>query len=320
MASNQNLIRFDWAMKRLLRNKANFSVLEGFLSELFQEDIKIHKILDSESNKENSEDKYNRVDLLTENEKGELIIIEVQNQNELDYFHRMAYGTSKIVTEYLDEGQAYEKLKKVYSINIVYFDLGQGKDYIYKGTTDFLGLHYKDKLLLSDKQQFKYKKIEPNKIFPEYYLLKVNQFDNKAKNTLDEWIYYFKNNEIRDEFKAKGLDKVKKILKYDKLTEKDKKEYNRHIENLRYKASMLSTLKTEEEYKVHEKGKEEGEKIGIKKGEKIKGYRVALESLRNGLDKELVSTITRIPNETIEKLKNMLEKYDDKAEEHFDEI
>ena len=312
MASNQNLIRFDWAMKRLLRNKANFSVLEGFLSELFQEDIKIHKILDSESNKENSEDKYNRVDLLTENEKGELIIIEVQNQNELDYFHRMAYGTSKIVTEYLDEGQAYEKLKKVYSINIVYFDLGQGKDYIYKGTTDFLGLHYKDKLLLSDKQQFKYKKIEPNKIFPEYYLLKVNQFDNKAKNTLDEWIYYFKNNEIRDEFKAKGLDKVKKILKYDKLTEKDKKEYNRHIENLRYKASMLSTLKTEEEYKVHKKGKEEGEKN--------KGYEVALESLRNGLEQELVSKITKLSIETIEKLKQMLNKYGDKAENHFDEI
>lgn len=312
MASNQNLIRFDWAMKRLLRNKANFSVLEGFLSELFQEDIKIHKILDSESNKENSEDKYNRVDLLTENEKGELIIIEVQNQNELDYFHRMAYGTSKIVTEYLDEGQAYEKLKKVYSINIVYFDLGQGKDYIYKGTTDFLGLHYKDKLLLSDKQQFKYKKIEPNKIFPEYYLLKVNQFDNKAKNTLDEWIYYFKNNEIRDEFKAKGLDKVKKILKYDKLTEKDKKEYNRHIENLRYKASMLSTLKTEEEYKVHEKGKEEGEKIGI--------YKIVLKSLRKGKAIEDISEFTDLPIETIKKLKKLLAKYGDKAENHFDEI
>ena len=32
MASNY--IRFDWAMKRLLRNKANFAVLEGFLTTL----------------------------------------------------------------------------------------------------------------------------------------------------------------------------------------------------------------------------------------------------------------------------------------------
>lgn len=36
---NRNLIRFDWAIKRLLRNKADYSVLEGFLSELLKKDI-----------------------------------------------------------------------------------------------------------------------------------------------------------------------------------------------------------------------------------------------------------------------------------------
>ena len=34
-------IRFDWAIKRLLRNKANFGVLEGFLTVLLGEDIHI---------------------------------------------------------------------------------------------------------------------------------------------------------------------------------------------------------------------------------------------------------------------------------------
>jgi hypothetical protein len=60
----QTLIRFDWAIKRLLRNKANFTVLEGFLSELFYDDIKINKILESESNQESADDKFNRVDIL----------------------------------------------------------------------------------------------------------------------------------------------------------------------------------------------------------------------------------------------------------------
>ena len=55
-------IRFDWAMKRLLRNKASFSVLEGFLTTLLNEKIKIHKLLESESNQEDEFDKYNRVD------------------------------------------------------------------------------------------------------------------------------------------------------------------------------------------------------------------------------------------------------------------
>ena len=46
----KKLIWFDWAVKKLLRNKANFGVLEGFLSELLYDDIKIERILESESN------------------------------------------------------------------------------------------------------------------------------------------------------------------------------------------------------------------------------------------------------------------------------
>ncbi|MCC7224197.1 MAG: PD-(D/E)XK nuclease family transposase, partial [Chitinophagales bacterium] len=82
----KKLIRFDWAVKKLLRNKANFVVLEGFLSELLFDDIKIQRILESESNQETDEDKYNRVDILTQNSKNELIIVEIQNTYEIDYF------------------------------------------------------------------------------------------------------------------------------------------------------------------------------------------------------------------------------------------
>ena len=149
----KHLIRFDWAVKRLLRNKANFGILEGFLSELLKEDIKIDSILESESNKQYENDKYNRVDMLVRNSKGELIIIEIQNQSEYDYFHRMAYGTSKVLTEYISVGEPYSAIKKVYSVNVVYFDLGQGQDYVYHGKTDFFGIHNSDKLQLSEKQK-----------------------------------------------------------------------------------------------------------------------------------------------------------------------
>ncbi len=80
------VIRFDWAMKRLLRNKANFSVLEGLLTTLLGEKITIQHLLESESNQEDEYDKYNRVDMLAENSKGELVLIEVQNNNEYAYF------------------------------------------------------------------------------------------------------------------------------------------------------------------------------------------------------------------------------------------
>ena len=73
----KKIVRFDWAMKKILRPKANFDVLEGFLSEPLGEDVKIKQVLDSESNKETVDDKFNRVGILVENEKDELVIIEV---------------------------------------------------------------------------------------------------------------------------------------------------------------------------------------------------------------------------------------------------
>lgn len=116
-------------MKRLLRNKANFGVLEGLLTTLLGEKIIIQKLLESESNQEDEYDKYNRVDMLAENSKGELVLIEVQNNNEYAYFQRMLFGTSKLVTEYINRGNNYDKIRKVYSVNIVYFSLGHGTDF-----------------------------------------------------------------------------------------------------------------------------------------------------------------------------------------------
>ncbi len=96
---SKKLIRFDWAVKKLLRNKANFVVLEGFLSEILFDDITILQILESETNQEADQDKFNRVDILTQNSKNELLIVEIQNTYEIDYFHRMAYGAAKALTE-----------------------------------------------------------------------------------------------------------------------------------------------------------------------------------------------------------------------------
>jgi len=97
----RKLISFDWALKRLLRSKANFEILEGFLSELLNDNIKILEILESEANKENCLDKFNRVDLKVKDQNKAIIIIELQYDKELDYLQRILYGTSKVITERL---------------------------------------------------------------------------------------------------------------------------------------------------------------------------------------------------------------------------
>lgn len=289
---SKKLISFDWAIKKLLRNKTNFAVLEGFLSELLFDNIKIEHILESESNQETDDDKFNRVDILTQNSKNELIIIEIQSTYEIDYFHRMAYGTSKAISENLKKRKKYSEIKKVISINIVYFDLGQGQDYIYKGKTDFIGLHQKDLLGLSEKQKTTFVKEQVSDIFPEYYLLKVNQFNDNAKDTLDEWVYFLKNSEVKDEFKAKGLKEAGEVLDIMRLEKEDEYGYNRYLDSLHLKASELFTLQTEAEFKVEERKTIEIAKNGI-----LKGY-----------ENSIIADLTKLTYEQIEEIRKELKK------------
>ncbi len=246
-------IRFDWAIKRLLRQKANFDVLEGFLSELLKFDVKIQEIIESEGNKEDENDKFNRVDLLAKDENNDLILIEVQNEREHDYFHRMNYARAKLITQHIAAGDNYEKIKKIFSINIVYFKLGQGDDYVYVGKTQFRGLHQNDILQLSEKQKKLYTANEVSDLYANYYIIKTNNFDDVAKDTLDEWIYFLKNSEIRDEFKAKGLREAKEKLRIDNLGGYEKEKYDNYIKEQRIRANEIESAVYDEIQKIESK-------------------------------------------------------------------
>ena len=227
-----NYIRFDWAMKRLLRNKVNFGVLEGLLTTLLGERIVIRKLLESESNQADEFDKYNRVDILAENSKGELILIEVQNNNEYAYFQRMLFGASKLVTEYINRGEGYDKVHKVYSVNIVYFSLGHGTDIVYHGKTEFRGIHNGELLELSPFQKQTFKVDAVSQLYPEYYILKVNDFNQVAKTPLEEWIYYLNTGDVPEGVSAPGLEDVKERLKLDCMTKDELNAYYRHLDNI----------------------------------------------------------------------------------------
>ena len=283
-------IRFDWAIKKLLRDKANYVVLEGFISELLKEDIKIDSILESESNRLTEENKLNRVDILAKNTKDELLLIEVQNSPENDYFHRMLYGVSTLISEYLGKGEAYGKVKKVYSINIVYFSLGQGRDYIYKGKLDFYGIHINDKLEPSELQKEVFKIEEVYEIFPEYYVLRVNNFNDVAKDSLDEWIYFLKNSEIKDEFQARGLAQAKDNLKVENLSQAEKAAYQKYLEDKRYEMSVIESAAVT------------GELRGRKEGKKEAQIEIAKSLKARGIDINLIIETTGLSSGEIEKL------------------
>ncbi len=286
---NRKLISFDWAIKKILRSKANFCVLEGFLSELLFDDITIKEVLESESNKNSREDKFNRLDIKVKNSKDEIIIIEIQYGRELDYMQRMLYGSAKTITEYIKESDSYSEIVKVISINILYFDLGEGDDYIYKGTTSFIGLHNHSRLKLDGYQAKLYKTDNIEAIYPEYYLIKVNNFNDIAKDSLDQWIYFLKNEDVKDNFKAKGLVEAKAVLDYLKCSDEEKREYEYYKESLHYQASMYES--------TYVAGKMEGKMEGKLEG-KIEGKAEALILV-------LESRFGRLTTEQIDKIKSL---------------
>ena len=284
MTKKRKLITFDWAIKRLLRSKANFGILEGFLTELLKEDITILDVLESESNKDYKLDKFNRVDLKVRNSKQEIIIIEIQYDREYDYLQRIFYGVSKTAIEHLEENASYSGITKVISINILYFDLGSGTDYIYKGTTRFVGLHNNDLLELNAKQKQLFKKDSVESLYPEYYLIKINRFNDIAKDTLDEWVYFLKNEEIKPTFTAKGLKEAEEKFNIMKLPEDEQKAYEHYQDDLHYQAGIFESSFGDGYY--------EGEVIGIEKGIEKATKNIALNLAKEGTTVEIIAKVT----------------------------
>jgi len=301
----KKLIRFDWAIKYILRNKANFDVLEGFLSNLLKEEIVILEILESESNQEAENRKFNRVDLKCKDSTGRQIIIEIQNQREVDYLQRILWGTSKAIIEGFELGSKYKDVVKVISISILYhkmrLDETENTDFIYYGTTNLVGLHNNKPLVLHEaiKLGEKATVVTGKDVFPEYYMIYVEKFQDMINDALDEWVYFFKYGKIRDDFKSPGILLAANKLDYITMKEEDRYAYDSYLAYLGQEIGILESAKEE----GREEGIAKGIELGRKEGEKNKAIEIAKNiidladdetiALKTGLSVEYVASIRK---------------------------
>ena len=250
-------VRFDWAIKRLLRQKANFDVLEGFLTVFLGEKVSILEILESEGNQLSAEDKFNRVDIKARNSKDEIIIIEIQDTRELYYLERILYGVAKAITEHISLGETYYKVKKIYSISILYFDIGRGSDYLYHGQNHFVGVHTGDSLQVNVKEREAIVSRMPAEIFPEYILIRVNEFDKVAVTPLEEWMKYLKDGTICPDTTAPGLSEAREKLKYYSMPPKERLAYDEHLSAVMIQNDVLDSAKLEGKIEGRAEGRAE---------------------------------------------------------------
>ncbi len=301
----RKIITFDWAINTVLRDKANFDVLEGFLTALLGRPVTILDMPESETNRvisgrlvADESAKYNRVILLArtgdgaKTKDGELILVEVQYLSETAYLKRLAYGTAKTIVEHLKLGEPYTKVKKVYSISLLYFDVSRdGDDYIYHGKTEFAGFHTHNPATLKNSLVGDEIRVGETNVFPEYYLIPLESFPNIVRDDLDQWVWAFKNNEVLDEFTAPGIGALKEKLDYLKMSEREKREYDTFIDYARSAWGMIDNARRE----GREEGKKEGREEGKREGAHQKAREIALALKRQGLSPDEIAKATGIP-------------------------
>ena len=282
MEQDNTYIRFDWAMKHMLRDKANFGILEGLVSVLLGEEVKIDEILESEGNQESERDKFNRVDIKARNSKGHIILVEVQLTRQLYYLERILYGVCKTITEHISIGDKYDQIKKVYSISILYCDYGRGGDYVYHGETRFKGIHTGNDLLVSTKEEGVIVQHLPREVFPEYYLVRVNHYNKIPESPLDEWMTYLKTGKIKEDTRVPGLQEVKKKLQYLSMTPQERSEYDAHMDSIMVQNDVLDTARIEERQLI------------------------AQNLISMGMTDEVISTATGLPADKVRTLREQL--------------
>jgi predicted transposase/invertase (TIGR01784 family) len=160
-------------------------------------------------------------------------------------------------------------------------------------------MHTKEELKLTEERKAFYETDSIGDIYPEYYLLEVKKFDETIRSKFDEWIYFLKTDEVKNEFTAKGLAEAKEKLDYLKLSLEEQAEYDQRMNNRSSFTSAMDTAKMEGELigeaRGVEKGKAEGELIGEARGIEKGILQTAKKMKSEGIGIDIISKVTGLP-------------------------
>jgi len=276
----------DLAFKKIFGNEKHKNILISFLNAVldFKGDREIVdvKLVNPYQVPKIPELKETILDIKAKNKNGESFIVEMQKKDIGDFAKRSLYYTSKAYVSQLDKGNDYSKLKKVYFIGILNFNIFENKNYISRH------LIINQETNLQDLKDFEFTFIE---------LPKFNKSLNELNTILDKWIYFIKNAEnlemIPKEFKS--LKEFKEAFEIATQTAWNKEELEVYEYIALKEADEINALRTAEM---------KGIKKGEKRGEKKAKIEIVKNSLKEGLDIDIISKLTKLTIEEIKKIKD----------------
>ena len=193
MCQDNTYIRFDWAIKHILRDKANFDILEGFISVLLGEEIKIEELLESESNQDSDTDKFNRVDIKAKEQQWSsdnrgspvdetAVLPAAHTLRNMQGHHRAHLRWRQNMTRSRKSTRSASYTAIMVKAMIMCIMEKRGSK----------GIHTGNDLLVNIKEEGVIVPHLPREVFPEYYLARVNVYDKIPETPLDEWMTYLK--------------------------------------------------------------------------------------------------------------------------------
>ncbi|WP_375333126.1 MULTISPECIES: Rpn family recombination-promoting nuclease/putative transposase [unclassified Candidatus Tisiphia] len=287
--NSKTLVSLDYAIKYLLKDKGDYEIVEGFISAILKDagylPVKITALLESESNKERKDLKKSVADVIVEDQQGHKYIVEIDRSTTHTFLHKACFNSCRLIVDNISSDQDYSDIKKIFHINLIYFVLSDISSPLYHGQTIFRKMdreHPVDLHLADMGCRF----FDVHNVFPEYFVISVPLFDGIIKDELDEWLYFAKHSEVKDDFKSPYMKKVAERLSVLKMTPEERQHYQNYVNESLKERDYIVAARTE--------GRAE-EKIAMAK-----------KMLKENFSIETISRIIELSIEEIEVLRENL--------------
>ena len=283
-------------------------LVNSTLREFNFEEVKDLEIIDPYNLSENIDLKESIIDIKAKTKDNQTVIIEIQLCGNIDFLKRIFYYISKNVVNEVKEGENYNNVQKIISINLLDFNLKFGD----KGKAHrcFKLIDTKDLNISLDLIQIHILEV---KRFIE--IIKNSTKEELKNNRLLSWMKFFTSDNlelIEEELKEENQIIIKVIEEYKRFTSDDKM-MRAYAAREAFLVGQKMMLRREREDGFDEgklegikegklEGIKEGKLEGIKEGEKNKAVSMAKSMKTKNLDINLISEITGLTIDEIEKL------------------
>ncbi len=297
---NNNLERLpltdDYIFKRVFAYKGNESVLKDFLEALLKIEIKGIKITNPEIIPYEKGEKRGLLDIKAEINDGTMIDVELQMKNEKNTEERATEYMGKMISEQLQVGDSYQKLKKSIVIFITNYNFLNRNSYHSVGRMKF------DKTLKDEYVDMGFKiEDEIASKYIEVHYIELPKFKKRelSKFTkLDQWMCIFTQNKEGIMLAEKENKEIEKAINTLDFLSKDPKERERHNSIVMAEYNRLVS-----EQNFFEEGKEKGRKEGKIEGKREEKIEIVKKMLKEKLSIEMIEKLTGLSKEEIEKIK-----------------